>query len=39
MNISSISFPQEQAREALLAYKQHRSTYDARDWETVRNME
>jgi hypothetical protein len=36
MNIEQLGVTQEQAREALLEYKRHRSVYDSRDWEIER---
>lgn len=36
MNVPSIQVTQEQAKAALLQYKAHRNTYDARDWEIER---
>src|SRR5581483_10895268 len=36
MNIQALSVTQQQAAEALLQYKEHRDTYDKRDWEIER---
>lgn len=36
MNVPSFNVTQEQARQALLEYKQHRGVYDRRDWEIER---
>lgn len=36
MNVSALNVTREQAQEALLEYKQHRNSYDKRDWEIER---
>lgn len=36
MQVSTLNVSKDQAAEALLAYKAHRATYDAKDWEIER---